>query len=683
MKKRTFFICTVLLVLFLGLFVAGAMDSDTDTDAETEYDTGMETEDYQVSVVLSEDGSYQVTETISVNMLSPRHGIYRYLTVKGALSAYNEDGEVENLPYYVEVTDVKANVPLETYTEDNAFVMKLGDEDATVSGEMTYVLEYCFNPEFQSGDLEIPVYYNLFPSDWGNVIPVGSQFSFTFPETTGQVDVESAGGADPEEESAQGGTNPGDSDLAELYYGPYGSTADAGEILSLTWEGNTLTGVLTRELEPGNGLTLFSSSENGFITGVSVIFRWDGAVLAGSLCVLALILLLFFRFGRDEEIIPSVQFQPPEGLDSAAVGYIVDDEADSRDILSLILYWADKGYLTIEEKKKNQLWFHKTDRPLPKDAPKYERIFFNKIFEKGEDVSLKSLKYRLSDTITASSASLKAWMGEKGGLYVRSSRILRLLCAFLAVVPMAALAGLTTLYGSAEELQQIGLFLAVGILFAGILVLSRAADRRYFGRAGETGRLFAFGILLVAGAVTAFSVSSVILIQRGQAFAFWFCLAVVMGSSVPGAVVTAFMKKRTSICVQWTGKLAGLRDFIETAELDRMEALAEENPQWFWNVLPYAYVMGLSDVFARRMEGLAVPAPDWYICDDPAYRTWNVIYFNRVLMHNMETMKRTMTAVEPSKAGSGGHGGGGGGTSFGGGGGFSGGGFGGGGGRSW
>ena len=52
---------------------------------------------------------------------------------------------------------------------------------------------------------------------------------------------------------------------------------------------------------------------------------------------------------------------------------------------------------------------------------------------------------------------------------------------------------------------------------------------------------------------------------------------------------------RDSQCIEWMGYLAGLRDFIETAELDRMKMLAKDQPQMFYHIMP--------DVYKRQVLG--------------------------------------------------------------------------------
>ena len=130
------------------------------------------------------------------------------------------------------------------------------------------------------------------------------------------------------------------------------------------------------------------------------------------------------------------------------------------------------------------------------------------------------------------------------------------------------------------------------------------------------------------------------------------------------------------------GYLAGLREFIETAELERMQFIARETPELFYHILPSAYVFGLSDILLEKMKDLTLPAPEWYISSRP------VSYFDYMMMHHffhtsMREMNTVLSVPEPPKSTGGSHGGGFSGGSFGGVGGFSGGGFGGGGGGSW
>ena len=37
-----------------------------------------------------------------------------------------------------------------------------------------------------------------------------------------------------------------------------------------------------------------------------------------------------------------------------------------------------------------------------------------------------------------------------------------------------------------------------------------------------------------------------------------------------------------------------------------------ENSEYFYNILPYAYVLGVSDKWIKKFESISLQAPSWY-----------------------------------------------------------------------
>lgn len=145
--------------------------------------------------------------------------------------------------------------------------------------------------------------------------------------------------------------------------------------------------------------------------------------------------------------------------------------------------------------------------------------------------------------------------------------------------------------------------------------------------------------------------------------------------SVIAAIMACFVRKRSDKGVEILGKIKGFKTFLETAEKDRLEALVEENPSYFYDILPYAYVLGVSDKWTKKFESIAMEPPRWYYGYNPYSSMWAYSF-----MHgSFRDMNRIMITPPEHNNSTGGFSGG----SFGGGGGFSGGGFGGGGGGSW
>lgn len=140
-------------------------------------------------------------------------------------------------------------------------------------------------------------------------------------------------------------------------------------------------------------------------------------------------------------------------------------------------------------------------------------------------------------------------------------------------------------------------------------------------------------------------------------------------------VLSFFIRQRTDTGHQILQKIEGFKLFLETAEKERLETLVEDNPQYFYNILPYAYVLGVSDKWISKFEGIALEPAEWYSSSHP----FNTIMFYHFINRTIESSTRAMTSVPESQS-SGGFSGGG---FSGGGGGFAGGGVGGGGGGSW
>ena len=131
-----------------------------------------------------------------------------------------------------------------------------------------------------------------------------------------------------------------------------------------------------------------------------------------------------------------------------------------------------------------------------------------------------------------------------------------------------------------------------------------------------------------------------------------------------------YMPKRTEYGTEVLGRLRGFRTFLQTAEKDRLETMVEREPQYFYNILPYAYVLDVSDIWMEKFESIAIEPPQWY-SSHGHYNTFDTVRFHHFMNTTMRSAAAAMTST-PSSKGSGGSGGG-----------HSGGGSGGGGGGSW
>ena len=174
-----------------------------------------------------------------------------------------------------------------------------------------------------------------------------------------------------------------------------------------------------------------------------------------------------------------------------------------------------------------------------------------------------------------------------------------------------------------------------------------------------------FVILFVPGIIT-----GVMFLYEPLLFAgVWYPVSYVLAIAASGVIMFfgAYMSKRTEYGSVMLGRIQGFKNFLEMAEKERLEAMVAENPQYFYEILPYTYVLGISDKWMKKFESIAVEPPTWY--ESSSHSTFNVIMFHSFMRSTMTSASSAMVSSPNSSGGSGG--------------GFSGGGSGGGGGGSW
>ena len=73
---------------------------------------------------------------------------------------------------------------------------------------------------------------------------------------------------------------------------------------------------------------------------------------------------------------------------------------------------------------------------------------------------------------------------------------------------------------------------------------------------------------------------------------------------------TIFMNRKTRYGEMISARVKGFRNFLITAEKPRLEALVNENPKYFYNILPYTYAMNISKKWIKKFENIPIPKMD-------------------------------------------------------------------------
>lgn len=601
------------------------------------------TEKFDVDVTVGEDNSYEFSESVTVNFDKQQHGIYVYVPTTGMSGVQTDELQINDQRDPELDNEWVKDWNYEVYTDGGNRVFQIGDADTTVTGRQKYEFGYRMRIVDDKDTTKDFMYIDLLPTGWETAID-STKIRVQMPKSI-------------------------DEDAIQVYADSYGSDEIVPNVF---WSYDDATSTITitgKNLEQGVGITVFCLLPEGYWVDQ---LNYDGVLsLIPILCIVigAASLVLWLIFGRDKKIIPTVEFYPPEGLNPAEVGLIVDGTADKSDLLSLIIYFADKGYLTIKQNGKKDFTLTKV-KEIDTKEKKFARTLFDGLFAGGDSVNLDNLGEDFGDAYFAAYGALTGYYRKsKNRLFTISSKIWRVVVFVFAAVMPLLMTAFSSLYSGDFTSILIGGFAGTLVIVVTLLLLLRVQDKIYVTNTGK--KTAKFIILWVINLASVFVNALMIFLDTKSAV----CALTFAAGLVASEAAACLMEKRTDKSIELMGKILGLRNFIETAEADRINLLVEENPSYFYEVLPYAYVLGVTDKWAKNFENINIESPSWYYGDDSALMD---AWFYSRMMRSCSTTVAKNIQISTDAIDSGG----GGGFSSGGGG-FSGGGFGGGGGGAW
>jgi hypothetical protein len=457
----------------------------------------------------------------------------------------------------------------------------------------------------------------------------------------------------------------------------------------------TITAALTHMLALKEGMTFLLVLPEGFFAGELTdhgvyVFMWMVILVP-----LVILFLLWFLFGHGLRIVEPVEFYPPEGLNPAAIGYLVDGKVDDKDLLSMILFWASQGYLTIEEPEKEKFLLRRTEKDLG-DMDLITWDLFDALFHFSDTVDIGKRNKKFIWAMRDVRRELIAEYDKStGGLFEGKPRWPRVLGVFVAMIPFIGYHMTSSLLGTGwESTMVVGnvLFILLMAFVLGFVVSLLYAFRFFLA---QLRFLWIFILLPVTPSVLSLLAWLPRSLASGELSPSGFiALCASLVSTAVCIYISFHVQRKTDYYSILLGRIKGFKNFIKTAEMDRLRVLFDDDPEYFYHILPYAWVFGLSDKWAEKFEKLAAAAPSWYAgyYDGRIFTTSSLTHslrryekkaagrFSSVPM--IARAGSLFSGVSVSSSGGGGSFSGGGG-SFSGGGGSSGGGSGGGGGGSW
>ncbi len=374
--------------------------------------------------------------------------------------------------------------------------------------------------------------------------------------------------------------------------------------------------------------------------------------------------LLWFKYGRDEKVIETVEFYLPAEFNSLEVGFLYKGKADRQDVTSLLIYLANKGYIKISETEAKSLFSRTKGFKITK-LKEYdgnninERIFLSGLFQKkNTGVSV----FHKNNEMSADNPDEVTSMDLYDSFYVTMNRIISNInnkenkyrffeksasgkCIFVIVMMIIAYCLITILpiydYGILVTSLIALLFPPVGMIVLIKMVFGK--NKKIYVNGGADHSAIdakAFGLawgLLFGGLPWAVIMLPVLKQNMLYLGGYIWGLICIFGMFL----CFKHLQKRTPYGNEILGKIRGFRNYLETAEKDKLEAMVMQDPAYFYNILPYAYVLGLSDKWIKKFETIFIQKPFWY--DSPG--VFNMAAFGAFMEQTMPLAENVMSSM--------------------------------------
>ena len=635
MSKKIKYIGTLVFAFLLSIcLLPNRVDAITRDDGYT-------INNYDIIIKVKENNVLDITENINVNFNESRHGIYRTIPLFNTITRL--DGTTSKNK--VQITNIKVNEPYTKSIQNGKLNLQIGDPDRTITGPKTYSIHYDYNLGKDPSKDYDELYFNLIGNEWDtNINKVN--FTINLPKEF-------------------------DSDNLGFSTGKFGSTSSNDVYYQVN--GNTISGYTLKTLEQGEGLTIRLELEEGYFKNAKLQVDWkESLIYIFPILFPILCYNLWKKYGKDDKVVKTIEFNPPDGMNSLDVGFYYKGIATNKDVISLLLYFANKGYLKISKTQVPKLfgtresftitklkeydgndWCEKTFleglfRKRRKDQSPYligiQTIPSNKVTEEDlKDNFYITIRHILNDK---KSKENQDKIFDSKSVRKKGSIMAAIVITFLMIIIPPFL----TTY------DFIGTFFPLFIAALAISIYTYYTAKALEEKTKKLPSILLMTLVIIIVLCISFFAFPNVLLAFDSITLTGYLIGLIC--IIIMTIFYRIIPKRTPYGIEILGKIKGFKEFIETAEKDKLETLVQDNPTYYYDILPYAYVLGVSNTWMKKFESMSYQPPNWY----EGSTDFHISDFD----HFMFSATRTMTSALSSSMSSGSSGGSGGGSAGGG-----------------
>ena len=527
-------------------------------------DAGYIIENYKMDIIVNEDNTFDVTETIDVRFTEKgKRGIIRNIPRANFLK--RENGEYsKNIAY---LTNLEVNDDFK-YTKDRKYYnIKIGKNDVVASKEKTYIIKYKYDiGKDPLKDID-EFYFYIIGEGWNTTIN-NVEFKIKMPKMFDENKVK--------------------------FFNVYKNNFRNLHLNYIIRE-KTIIASYNKKLQPNEGLSIRMILPKGYFYRKWIPFT--NAMLIKMFISLILVIVAIIIWMSDEKkkwIVCKREYYPPNNMNSLVLTLLYYGIKD--DAVMLLVSLLNKGYLRFEEIRYDSSNWKNFKIIKIKDYDgndKYEKIIFEELFKNKDVIEKEEYKYIINDITQKVYDGIDIESFNKKRIDKKSVRIKNLIFIMSMIV-------MTFMFWSSPS--DI-------IIKAIIMLVFRLVEKRMYPFIKtKTYWIFIMSLIIVP---LDFLFNGIIRLEDSYLIEFIF-------ESVCFFILTVLFIKKNKVIkenIMILERIDSFYKFLRNPRRDKLNELIKNDPNYLYKMIPYIVSLNLLERYNNKyIKDLlnALGSPAWY-----------------------------------------------------------------------
>lgn len=527
-------------------------------------DAGYIIENYKMDIIVNEDNTFDVTETIDVRFTEDgKRGIIRNIPRVNYLK--RENGEYsKNIAY---LTNLEVNDDFK-YTKDRKYYnIKIGKNDVVAPKEKTYIIKYKYDiGKDPLKDID-EFYFYIIGEGWNTTIN-NVEFKIKMPKMFDENKVK--------------------------FFNVYKNNFRNLHLNYIIRE-KTIIASYNKKLRPNEGLSIRMILPKGYFYRKWIPFT--NAMLIKMFISLILVIVAIIIWMSDEKkkwIVCKKEYYPPNNMNSLVLTLLYYGIKD--DAVMLLVSLLNKGYLRFEEIRYDSSNWKNFKIIKIKDYDgndKYEKIIFEELFKNKDVIEKEEYKYIINDITQKVYDGIDIESFNKKRIDKKSVRIKNLIFIMSMIV-------MTFMFWS--SLSDI-------VIKAIIMLVFRWVEKRMYPFIKtKTYWIFIMSLIIVP---LDFLFNGIIRLEDSYLIEFIF-------ESVCFFILTVLFIKKNKVIkenIMILERIDSFYKFLRNPRRDKLNELIKNDPNYLYKMIPYIVSLNLLERYNNKyIKDLlnALGSPAWY-----------------------------------------------------------------------